>query len=239
MFVDDAYLFHATHKPDLTPKQLQRIVHHDINEWDRGLESTGGKLNGNKTKYMILHWLFTSEGNPYLDTKLLSDNIVQITAQSSSETIQQIPPDTHSQQFKSLGVRTPPTLSDNYEFAQIQHKSTNFAKFLESCPLTRKEAWVAFTMYFVPSYTYRAVTLSFNMAQITKIQRIFMPMLLNRLGFHSTFPRSIVFAPTHLGGMGIVPFNVIITQRKIRFLYRHLRAQTEISKVIMINLQWA
>ena len=32
---------------------------------------------------------------------------------------------------------------------------------------------------------------------------------------------------------------MIITQRKIKFLYKHLRARTEIGKVIIINLQWA
>ena len=31
---------------------------------------------------------------------------------------------------------------------------------------------------------------------------------------------------------------MIITQRKIKFLYKHLRARTEIGKVIIINLQW-
>ena len=66
-----------------------------------------------------------------------------------------------------------------------------------------------------------------------------MSILLTKLGFHHTFPRSIVFAPLHLGGLGITPFNVIIAQRKIQFLYRHLRASTDIGKVILINLQWA
>ena len=118
-------------------------------------------------------------------------------------------------------------------------KFQNFVKFLASCPLTRKETWVAYSMYFVPSYTYSAFTLSLPMTHINKIQRNFMPILLTKLGFHSTFPRSIVFAPTHIGGIGITPFNVIITQRKIKFLYRHIRANTEIGKVLIINLQWA
>ena len=90
---------------------------------------------------------------------------------------------------------------------------------------------------FFPSYTYGAVSLSLNITQINKIHRNFMSILLTKLGFYSTFPRSIVFAPTHIGGIGITPFNVIITQRKIKFLYRNLRANTEISKVILINLQ--
>ena len=239
MFVDDAYLIHATNKTDNTSSQLQQIVQNDLNEWNAGLESTGGRLNGSKTTYMILQWLFKDDGMPYLNTKVSQNAIVKLTSMNTTENIKQIAPDKDPKQFKSLGVRTPPTLQDNYELANIYSKSTNFAKFLASCPLTRKETWVAYTIYFVPSYTYSAVTLSLPMKDINQIHQSFMPLLLNKLGFHSTFPRAIAFAPKHIGGIGITPFNVIITQRKINFLYRHLRANTEISNAILINMQWA
>ena len=70
MFVDDAYLIHATDKTDNTSSQLQQIVQNDLNEWNAGLESTGGRLNGSKTTYMILQWLFKDDGMPYLNTKV-------------------------------------------------------------------------------------------------------------------------------------------------------------------------
>ena len=94
-------------------------------------------------------------------------------------------------------------------------------------------------MYFIPSCTYSGVSLSLPKSQIHQVQCIYMPMLLTKLGFHPTFPCSIAFAPKHLCGLGITPFNVIIIQRKIKFLYKHLRSRTEIGKVIIINLQWA
>ena len=48
-----------------------------------------------------------------------------------------------------------------------------------------------------------------------------------------------MFAPQNIGGIGIVPFNVIITQHKIKFLQRHLRKNNEIGNCIIINLKWA
>ena len=42
MFVDDAYLLHATHNYAETPQHLQTIVQKDLLHWDHGLESTGG-----------------------------------------------------------------------------------------------------------------------------------------------------------------------------------------------------
>ena len=44
-----------------------------------------------------------------------------------------------------------------------------------------------------------------------------MSILLTKLGFHSTFPRSIVFAPIHIVGIGLIPFIELIIKEKIRF----------------------
>ena len=102
---------------------------------------------------MILQWLFKDDGMPYLNTKVSQNAIVKLTSMNTTENIKQIAPDKDPKQFKSIGVRTPPTLQENYELENIYSKSTNFAKFLASCPLTRKETWVTYTMYFVTSYT--------------------------------------------------------------------------------------
>ena len=117
-------------------------------------------------------------------------------------------------------------------------KGRNFTKFLHACPLTKLETWIAYTMFFVPSYTYIAVSISLQTSDITSIHRTFIPALLLKLGYQTTFPRSIVFAPKHIGGIGITPLNVIITQRKIKFLHRHIRKQKELGKWCLINLQW-
>ena len=60
----------------------------------------------------------------------------------------------------------------------------------------------------------------------------------SKIGYQVTFPRSVVFAPSHIGGVGITPINVIITQKKIQLLYRHLRKGTELGKACLINIKW-
>ena len=91
-------------------------------------------------------------------------------------------------------------------------------------------------MYFVPSYTYSAVTLSLPTKEINAINRTFMPLLLNKLGFQKSFPRAVAFTPRHIGGIGITPMNVIIVKRKICFLYFHLKQKSELGNEIIINL---
>lgn len=239
MFVDDTNLIHSTPDHNDTVDELHKIVHDEVNTWNEGLRTSGGYLNGNKTHYYILHWLFHKDGTPYLDPEIDPSKSVFISNNNTTEHIKQIPPDHDPSEYKSLGVRTPATLRDTYELNNILKKGRVFSKFLTACPTNKLEAWTAYTMFFVPSYTYSAVTLSLNDSDIKKIHRTFIPTLLPKLGYQSTFPRSVVFAPQHIGGIGLVPFNVIITHRKIQFLIRHIRKNTELGTTILINLKWA
>lgn len=239
MFVDDTYLIHATSQKSASVTELKTIVQKDLNKWNEGLHFSGGYLNEKKTNYIILNWLFTPSGLPYLDDTIIPTNPVLLNTSDTPETIQQLCPYHNTQEFKSLGVRTPATLSDHYEFQNMLKKGRTFSKFLSTCPLTRKEAWIAYNVYFVPSYTYSAVALSLTTKDIHKIHCTFMPLLLNKLGFQASFPRAVAFVPRHVGGIGITPLNVIIVQRKLRFLYSHLRHNSDLGKAIMINLQWA
>ena len=118
-------------------------------------------------------------------------------------------------------------------------KGKNFARFLHAFPLTKLEAWIAYTMFFIPSVTYSAITLSLPMKAITRIHSLYLPVLLSRLVYQSTYSRSIIFAPKHIGGLGITPLNIIITQHKLQFFHRHLRQKTELSKAILINIKWS
>ena len=83
------------------------------------------------------------------------------------------------------------------------------------------------------------MALALNHAEIEQLHRLYIPRLLPRLGYQSSFPRAVIFAPKTLGGIGLVPLNTIITQRKITFMLRQLRANTDLGRVLLINLRWA
>ena len=84
-------------------------------------------------------------------------------------------------------------------------KCRRFAKFLTACPLSRYEALIAYKQFFTPSVTYGAVALSLSHAEIDKLHSTYIPRLLPRLGYQSSFPRAVIFAPKTVGGIGLVP----------------------------------
>ena len=80
--------------------------------------------------------------------------------------------------------------------------------------------------------------MSFDDAQIDRLHKRFIPRLLQKLGFKSTLPRSIAFAPKCSGGVRLVDFRVAIWQSKLQAVIKHTRAQTSIGKLFKIMFSW-
>ena len=94
--------------------------------WNDGLHTTGGYLNGNKSNFYILNWIFHKDGTPYLDQTIYNLTPVAISHNNTIEHIHQIAPDHDKSEYKNLGVRTPSTLRDTYEVNNILKKE-NFS----------------------------------------------------------------------------------------------------------------
>ena len=183
MFVDDINLINSNSYNHPTVNNLRYLLQTDINaSWNDVLTTSGGHLNSRKTKFYILHWEFNPNGTPYLDTSVDSSIPITISIDDISEPITQIPPDKEPKQFSSLGIRTPATLADHYEILNMIKKGNTFSKFLNACPLTKIETINAYTMFFVPSYSYSAVSLSLTPIDIIEIHLSLIPDLLPKMG---------------------------------------------------------
>ena len=114
----------------------------------------------------------------------------------------------------------PGDLSNDYELQSIRVKWDRFANFLTACPLNPQEAYIAYNVYVLPSLTYVSLSLFLQQSTIDNIHKRYIPALLPKLGFQATFPRETVYAPKSVVGIGILHLNLLIVQRKIKFIYR-------------------
>ena len=76
-----------------------------------------------------MNWKFQPSGIPYLDDTVTSTNPVLLHTSGTPVPIQQICPYHNAKEFKSLGVRTPATLSDHYEYKNIIKRAVLFPNF--------------------------------------------------------------------------------------------------------------
>ena len=240
MFVDDTYLIHSTGDPTAPLSTIEQVVQHDSSTWNTGLHITGGKLEGSKSKYLVLIWSFLPNGIPTLETHDNSNNPVQLHLYNRpQEQLKRIHHDINEDLFKSLGTYISGSLSDKYEYQIAQTKVQTFKKFLLSCPLTCRETRIAYNQYLIPSVLYGAIVQSFDITSCEKLHRSLLPTLLPKLRFPSTFPRPLVFGPIESGGIGLHDFNAYLLSTKIQYIIKHIRAATEIGNLLLITLQWA
>ena len=133
---------------DVTESKLQAIVQNDVSRWNNGLDTSGGNLEATKSSYYTLLWSFHPDGQPYLDdTSHQNPNPVFIDTAGNRGFLQYISPIQHSSEYKSLGVRMPGDLSNDYELQAIRVKCDRFAAFLTACPLTPQESSIAYNVY--------------------------------------------------------------------------------------------
>ena len=239
IFVDDTYLMHCLSSPTASIKEIKAAVEQDVNKWNSGIHTTGGKLEPSKTKYYILFWAFREDGTPFLQDSTTDNTKVYLTTGEYTEELIQIQHDREPKEFKSLGTRVPGTLEDAYEYNVAVKKVEKFSRFLTACPLRRHETWIAYKQYLLPSLLYGTVVTSFTADQVEKLQQKFHPKLLQKLGFKASLPRAIAMAPKSSGGVGLTDLKLASMQQKILFILRHVRSNTSIGQLFLIVMRWA
>ena len=240
MFVDDTYLIHSSTDPSAPLSTIEALVQNDVSHWNTGLHITGGKLEGNKSKYLILIWEYTADGIPFLQVHDDCQNEVTINLYNNpTEQLARIPHDTHISKFKSLGTYLTGSLDTKYEQQVALEKIQKFTRFLVTCPLKPNETWLAYRQYLIPSLCYGSVIQSFPISTCEIMHKKLLPFLLPKLGYPATLPRPIAFGPRESGGCGILDINAVLLSQKIQYLIKHVRAKTEIGILLRITLRWA
>jgi hypothetical protein len=239
-FVDDTSLF--TNLPTYTSNiiDLTSAITDDLQIWAGLLEASGGKLELSKCFYYILSWKFNTEGDPaptsIADQRELTDQISIFDSTTSSTTL--IPQKEVTEAHKTLGVWKSPIGDESKQKKILQEKSDHFATKIASAQLTRYQARLAYNAMYSPAMTYCLPACNINAADLEKIQRKAVEYTLPALGFQRCLPRAIVYGPREYGGINL---NHLYTEQcmlKIESLICHIRAQSQLGKIMQINLNW-
>ena len=223
MFVDNTYLIYSSNDPSVTLSTIEALVQQDVSHWNTGLHITGGKLEGNKSKYLILIWDYNAEGIPFLQVHDDSQNEVTINLYNNPiKQLARIPHDALISKFKSLGTYLTGGLDTKYEQQVALEKIHKFTRFLVTCPLKPNETWIAYRQYLIPSLFYGGIIQSFTISVCETMHKKLLPYLLPKLGYPTTLPRPIAFGPKESGGCGILNFNAVLLSQKIQYVIKHL-----------------
>jgi hypothetical protein len=241
-FVDD-----TTHWINNFKKSLSEVEHltelivqtkETAQWWEELLNTVGGKLELPKCFFYLVHWIFNDEGEPTIVNPILLPSDIELR---DSETGNKATIATKSsyESHKTLGVMMNPAGTTKDEIDRLSIKSMKFAQGISLAALTKIEAMMLYTFYFIPSIGYGLAVGILTLLQAAKIQSKPLQVLLPKMGFNQKTAGAVVFGPRALGGVVLRHFFAEQGTHKVQMILQQLRIQKPLGKLLATQLRWA
>ena len=241
-FVDDSngqtnYFLEAVESQD-SLKRIQQSLQRNAQLWANLLGATGGALELSKCSVHVATWKFTLQGAPVLLTdNTVFANIAVVEPTSGEEKVlQYLSPYTA---HKTLGHFKEPAGTQRRQFTELLQKSNDATAFLDSCNLTRMEAWTYYYACYLPSITYPIANCHFSKHHLSKIQRKAMSRIVSKCGYNRNTKKEILYGPLQYGGAN---FRHLFDQQglgQLTLFLRHWRQKTVAGKLLRHVVAWA
>jgi len=119
----------------------------------------------------------------------------------------------------------------------VWKKAITYTLAFQRTHMSHREANVLYRACFLPAITYSFPATWLPDRFLERIQQLSTSTILNKMGLRRNLPRSLVFAPREIGGIGLC--NLIHEQsvQKVLILLRHLRADTALGKALEVLIR--
>ena len=189
--------------PDTSITEMLNGLRNNLMQWNALLQYTGGALSLNKCKVSVMHWKQDFFGILRLEAN--SDNTsIQIPSEEiggNMDTLERLEP---WECERVLGVRIPMDGSMTTECKYRIKQADKMAKDLYRAPFTPKDAQVIYQARYKAAIRYAFPVTLFNSEQLHQIQKKFIFYYLPKIGVNRHTPRSVVYGPVSMGGMGVM-----------------------------------
>jgi len=232
-FIDDVVLHATSENPD-DLNDLQARMQAQLKWWAQLVQVTGGELNPTKCCGMVYTWEPDTRGILKLAQPLLPADFLSIT---TTDRHQPIPIIAHHDGTRYLGLYLTADRSTRPMEQHLMKKAILYTTAFRRTPMTHREAGVLYRSCFIPALAYPLPATWLPDTFFAKVHQISTSTILNKMGYHRTLPRSMVFAPKHFGGVGLRHLQQEMEAQQIIMLLRHLRAHSPLGQTMEILIR--
>ena len=232
-----------------TPMSLEELLSEGqkvAQSWERLLCASGGALELSKCFVYLMYWDLSdgyhrliepteiegcySEGDKFTGPVALTygDNPTPNILETES-------PKTGR---RTLGVRIAPAGNWNDEFKYRRQQARTLAQQLNNVKITKETAAIAYRMVICPKLEYPLGITQFTQQQCDQITAPVISAVLASLGYNRNMPRTVVYGPIRLGGIGLHDMYIEQGLRQIMLLVGHIRQGSETRFLIEASIKW-
>jgi len=119
----------------------------------------------------------------------------------------------------------------------LWNKALLYTQAFQCTSMNHRKAGVLYKSCFLPALTYPLPAAWLPDQFLKKNHRLSTSTLLNKMGYHCSLPRTLVFTPRTLGGVGLSNLQYEMEAQQVLILVRHLRAKTPLGKAMEILIR--
>ena len=238
-FVDDVSLIVQSKSNSTKIAPLMKILTHNAQTWEQMLHVSGGKLELIKCFWCLILWKWIA-GQPTLVKKTkVPVKLKLIQTEHKKKRRMTIKRVEINEACKVLGVRISIDGRWNEEYCNWLAKGRAFANTVRTAKFKRVCGLRVFQFIWSAKVRYPMSIIGLTPKQCAKIESPVVSACLSAAGLCRTFPRAVVFAPVHLGGLGWQSMSTIQAQEVTIIILRHVKMNDTVGKLILISLQLA
>ena len=147
----------------------------------------------------VIYFNFATNGTPFVGPPW-DDLYIEIINRNNNKKVK-INSISSYDTYRSLGIMQGIAPKQREQFKQLQQKAKNHTRALISFQASSRQAWLHHILCFVPSVVYPTAACHLDDHQLDQLQRQYISLLMNKMGFVRTYARSIVFGPENYGGI--------------------------------------
>jgi hypothetical protein len=199
------------------------LLQQDAQLWEKLLYTTGGKLEIPKCVFTIFRWEYDKLGRPYLSPSNKQQLHVKSSETGEIMLVPQIEP---NESYKYVGVQLSLDGNMTSQTETLIQKCNKLNGALAQIYMSARDTKQGFTTVFVPSIRYVRPTSSISQTTLQKIQSPTINTVLAKLGYNRHMPHAVVFAPTTLGGIGLLDLYTEQGCSKVIIIISHIRSKS-------------
>jgi len=231
--IDDVIL-HAASRTQDTFEDLQQRTQTQLQWWAQLIQVTGGELNPTKCCGLIYHWEPDKDGILWLKRPDTPPDFLSLT-KANTQTPIPITKNDEGMCYLSIYImidRNTTPMEKN-----LWSKAMLYTTAFRRTPMNCHEAGVIYCSCCIPAMSYPLPATWFQDTFFAKVHQLSTSTILNKMGFHHTLPRCLVFAPRAFGGVGLCNLQTEMKVQQLLILIRHMRAQTPLGNSIELLIQ--
>jgi len=181
---------------------ILKIVQDNFRIWQGLLHASSGTLNPPKCSWTPFMWSFNHLGHAQL-TPIPEHPSAQIYASDLDGKQHALRINKPSDAVRLLGVHIAADGNYQKELTVLKQKQQKYVQFLLRTPLSRQEARVIYKQCYLPTVSYPLPATNMPPDAIYATQSTVTSLFLTRMGYPRHIPRSVVYAPDSVGGLGM------------------------------------